>query len=70
MHGPCKGCQMRCVGCHGQNEDGTWRCEKYGAYRIELKKDLREMTGTIDYKSVKYSAICRALKNRKGFGKR
>lgn len=28
---PCHKCtEKRHVGCHGKNEDGTWRCKDYG----------------------------------------
>ena len=26
----CKGCERRQIGCHGKQEDGTWRCEAWG----------------------------------------
>lgn len=27
---PCFKCEERYIGCHGKNEDGTWKCERYG----------------------------------------
>lgn len=35
---PCRGCTMRCVGCHGMDERGGYRCAAYGAYQAELDK--------------------------------
>lgn len=29
---------MRCVGCHGMDEQGGYRCAAYGAYQAELDK--------------------------------
>ena len=26
---PCRDCSRRAIGCHGKNEDGTWRCEDH-----------------------------------------
>ena len=32
---PCHGCTERTAtpNCHGQNEDGSFRCERFGAFR-------------------------------------
>ena len=34
---PCKGCIERTASpnCHGMNEGGTYRCERYGAFKAE-----------------------------------
>ena len=29
MNECCLGCTKRFVGCHGKNEDGSWRCEDW-----------------------------------------
>ena len=30
---PCQGCQDRCVGCHGQDANGLYKCERYGEFK-------------------------------------
>lgn len=29
---------MRCVGCHGMDERGGYRCAEYGTYQAEMDK--------------------------------
>lgn len=36
---PCKDCEFRCVGCHGKDRDGTWRCRKWGRYQEKLAEE-------------------------------
>lgn len=50
---PCLHCAERCIGCHGKNEDGSYRCGRYAAAeaakaeeRAEL--DARRRKGEID----------------------
>ena len=38
---PCRDCGMRCVGCHGKDRDGAWRCRKWGEYQDELEEEQR-----------------------------
>lgn len=39
--GPCSGCEMRCVGCHGRGPDGAWRCAAWGALQDALAAERR-----------------------------
>lgn len=39
----CKGCTMRTVGCHGKNQDGTWKCRYWGEEQ-EAKAAERQET--------------------------
>ena len=39
----CKGCTMRAVGCHGKNQDGTWKCRYWGEEQ-EAKAAERQET--------------------------
>lgn len=39
----CKGCTMRDVGCHGKNQDGTWKCRYWGEEQ-EAKAAERQET--------------------------
>lgn len=32
---PCKDCPDRCVGCHGQDANGLYKCERYGAFKTQ-----------------------------------
>ena len=36
----CNGCPDRRVGCHGKNEDGTWKCRIWA--KIQEKKEPGE----------------------------
>lgn len=38
---PCNGCEERCVGCHGRNPDGNWRCSRWGAVQDALEEERR-----------------------------
>ena len=39
---PCLHCtDERFIGCHGKNEDGTWRCAKYGAAKDAADAEYR-----------------------------
>lgn len=37
--GTCKDCEFRCVGCHGKDRDGAWRCRKWGEYQDKLAEE-------------------------------
>lgn len=30
---PCKGCPDRTMACHSQNDDGSYVCDRYGAFK-------------------------------------
>ena len=30
---PCLGCPDRCIGCHGQDANGLYKCERYGEFK-------------------------------------
>ena len=32
---PCCGCQDRCIGCHGQDANGLYKCERYGEFKAQ-----------------------------------
>lgn len=55
MRKNCKDCPDRAVGCHGKNEDGTWKCDVWArtqesrAGEPEEKKIAREIN---QYKGV------------------
>lgn len=34
---PCLNCPDRRLGCHGQDEDGRYLCERYGSWKAERK---------------------------------
>lgn len=38
---PCNGCERRCVGCHGRNPDGTWKCTGWGNVQDALEEKRR-----------------------------
>lgn len=38
---PCLNCEERYIGCHGKNEDGTWRCKEYGKAYEKADADYR-----------------------------
>ena len=38
---PCNGCEERCVGCHGRNPDGTWRCSRWAAEQERVTAERR-----------------------------
>lgn len=48
--GPCLDCEMRCVGCHGKNPDGTWRCKAWGETQEAKPCNEKEAAGEQDYK--------------------
>lgn len=43
---PCKGCSDRCIGCHGQDANGLYKCERYGEFKaqndaqLEVRREL------------------------------
>ena len=36
---PCKGCQDRCIGCHGQDENGLFKCTRYAEFKAQNDKE-------------------------------
>lgn len=30
---PCRGCPDRIIGCHGQDANGLYKCERYGIFK-------------------------------------
>lgn len=45
---PCRGCPDRCVGCHGQEANGLYKCERYGAFVAALTLQKRQRKDWID----------------------
>ena len=48
---PCQGCQDRCIGCHGQDANGLYKCERYGQFKAQHDEELatrREYVRTHD----------------------
>jgi hypothetical protein len=47
---PCtRDCPRRCVGCHGKDETGAWRCKEWGEYEEAKapRKGLNPLYGYI-----------------------
>lgn len=48
---PCgRDCPRRSIDCHGKHDDGTWRCEEWGAYQqkeAERKEMIRKAKSDI-----------------------
>lgn len=52
---PCQGCTERTASpnCHGMNEDGSYRCERYGAFKarrdeeLSVRREVIKMNDTI-----------------------
>lgn len=43
-NGPCLGCEERYLGCHAQREDGSYLCERFGAWQRQKQElDRRRM---------------------------
>lgn len=42
---PCKGCEVRFIGCHGKDRDGAWRCEQWGALQDKLAAERQRTAG-------------------------
>ena len=62
MRAPCKGCQDRRVGCHGE-------CEKYQTFRAENQKRLEQRQKELDTlvpSNVHYNASRNRFENRPG----
>lgn len=41
--GVCKGCQERYIGCHGKNEDGGWKCKRWGEEQERKASQQRDL---------------------------
>lgn len=37
---PCCGCTERTVGCHGQDANGLYKCERYGEFKSQNDAQL------------------------------
>ena len=37
----CHGCRTRVLGCHGKNEDGSWKCEDWGKEQEAKEADYQ-----------------------------
>lgn len=37
----CWGCRKRSIGCHGKNEDGTWKCKDWGKEQEAREQDYQ-----------------------------
>lgn len=64
--GPCKDCRKRFLGCHGQTEDGAWRCEAWGRWQEERAGDREKSAGARFEKQVRQDYI---RENRERFRK-
>ena len=56
---PCHKCtDKRFIGCHGKNEDGTWRCKEYGEAYEKADADYRayQNSADADYRAYQNSA--------------
>lgn len=60
---PCLGCADRRVGCHGQKDDGSYRCEKYGAFTQQMNAEKQERKEWVDMDDA--VADVRRLKGRR-----
>lgn len=45
---PCLGCKDRCIGCHGKEQNGLYKCERYGAYVRQMDADKQERKEWVD----------------------
>ena len=50
---PCLHCAERCIGCHGKNEDGSYRCGRFAAAEAARAEEqarlaVRRREGEID----------------------
>lgn len=50
---PCLHCAERCIGCHGKNEDGSYRCGRFAAAEAAKAEEqarlaVRRREGEID----------------------
>ena len=36
---PCHGCVDRCIGCHGQEPNGLYKCERYGEFKKQAEAE-------------------------------
>lgn len=57
---PCHKCtDKRFVGCHGKNEDGTWRCKEYGEAYEKADADYRAYQNSAEAIVGRYDRDCR-----------
>lgn len=40
-HAPCRDCQDRTMSCHGKNDDGSYRCDRYAEFLRQNDHDKR-----------------------------
>lgn len=61
---PCYQCPERCVGCHGKNPDGTWRC---GRYQKMTEKNAAELAArtAINNAERDIEVICKPKRRRR-----
>jgi len=59
----CYGCQLRTVGCHGKNPDGTWRCRDWGIERDARDEELA--AAQADWDTENYMADQREARERR-----
>lgn len=45
---PCFNCNERTQYCHGKNEDGSFRCERYGAFTQQMAAEKQERKDWVD----------------------
>lgn len=47
---PCKGCKERVAdpNCHGQNEDGSYRCQRYAVFVAENERAKKQRKDWMD----------------------
>ena len=57
IKGPCLNCPDRNASCHGNTEDGAWRCGQWAAYqeeqeafRAKAAEDLKRVEVAMGYK--------------------
>ena len=52
---PCHKCtDKRFIGCHGKNEDGTWRCKEYGEAYEKADADYRAYQNSAEASMERY----------------
>lgn len=45
---PCRGCADRCVGCHGQEPNGQYKCSRYGEFVQVMDAEKKERKDWVD----------------------
>ena len=68
---PCRDCAARCVGCHGKDEGGSWRCAAYGAYQAAMDKLRADKRGSMGASDVmRHYLRARSARHAKGVRRR